>query len=219
MAQPSEDGSENIEMQVGYFFATPVAATLLDDFEARNEDLKQRILAERERADSVAASNRGGWHSGRPIEEWGGPRVAEVVEAARQMAAQLTFDRSGTAVNPDWTSRAWANVNGYGHANEFHYHPGVYWSGTYYVDDGGRAEDESVGGEFEIMDPRGPGVAMYSPSLVFADGGRNTGGTTVQFTPRAGLLVLFPAWLQHQVRPYLGPTQRISIALNLSLDG
>jgi uncharacterized protein (TIGR02466 family) len=35
--------------------------------------------------------------------------------------------------------------------------------------------------------------------------------------PKAGRLVMFPAWLLHQVRPYKGKAQRISIAFNLSL--
>jgi len=204
-------------LQVGYFFATPMAATMLPDAEARNAELAERILAERSRESSITASNMGGWHSGRPIEQWAGARIDEILAAARQVAAQMTFDRNGQPAQTDWAVRAWANVNEYGHANSAHHHPGAYWSGTYYVDDGGRAEDESLGGEFEIFDPRGPGVAMYAPALVFADGGQNSGGTTVQFTPRAGLLTLFPAWLQHQVRPYLGAGRRISIAFNLSL--
>lgn len=217
MPEESTDGQE-LELQIGHFFATPIAATLLPDAESRNRELKARILAEREREDSIAASNLGGWHSGRPIGQWGGSRVDEIIDAAKQVAWRMTYDRSGNPVRANWAIRAWANVNGYGHANEFHYHPGVYWSGTYYVDDGGRLNDHALGGEFEIMDPRGPGVAMYAPSLAFADGGQNTGGTSIRFTPRPGLLMLFPAWLQHQVRPYLGPSQRISIAFNLSLD-
>jgi hypothetical protein len=35
--------------------------------------------------------------------------------------------------------------------------------------------------------------------------------------PRAGRLVLFPAWLLHQVRPYRGKAERVSIALNLGV--
>ncbi len=216
---PQESNNKQaLALQVGHFFATPVAAAMVPDAEARNAELKQRIFAERGREASITASNLGGWHSGRPIGQWGGSRVDEIINAAKQIAAKITFDREGHPVHRDWAVRAWANVNEYGHANAFHYHPGVYWSGTYYVDDGGRVDDETLGGEFEIMDPRGSGVAMYAPSLVFADGGHNTGGTTVQFTPRPGLLMLFPAWLLHQVRPYLGQTQRISIAFNLSLD-
>mgnify|MGYP003345282639 CR=1 FL=1 len=34
---------------------------------------------------------------------------------------------------------------------------------------------------------------------------------------RAGRLVMFPAWLLHQVRPYRGRAERVSIALNLGV--
>ncbi len=44
-----------------------------------------------------------------------------------------------------------------GHGNEFHSHPGSFWSGVYYVDDGGIAADPALGGELEFMDPRGAG--------------------------------------------------------------
>ena len=36
-----------------------------------------------------------------------------------------------------------------GHGNEFHSHPGSFWSGVYYVDDGGIAADPSLGGELD----------------------------------------------------------------------
>ena len=35
--------------------------------------------------------------------------------------------------------------------------------------------------------------------------------------PKADRLVMFPAWLLHQVRPYRGNAQRMSIAFNLGL--
>ena len=53
---------------------------------------------------------------------------------------------------------AWANVNGPGDANICHYHPGAFWSGAYYVEDGGCATDPTLGGEFEMLDPRGRGA-------------------------------------------------------------
>ncbi len=75
----------------------------------------------------------------------------------------------------------------------------------------------SLGGELEFMDPRGPGPAMYAPQLAFAlPGGLSVGANEVVH-PRTGRLVMFPAWLLHQVRPYRGSAERISIAFNLSL--
>ena len=35
--------------------------------------------------------------------------------------------------------------------------------------------------------------------------------------PKAGRMVLFPAWVLHQVRPYKGKAERISVAFNLCL--
>ncbi len=110
----------------------------------------------------------------------------------------------------------WANINRTGHGNEFHSHPGSFWSAVYYVDDGGIDADPSLGGELEFMDPRGPGPAMYAPQLAYGSAGLSVGANeTVR--PRSGRLVMFPAWLLHQVRPYKGTAQRISIAFNLSL--
>ena len=104
-----------------------------------------------------------------------------------------------------------------GHGNEFHSHPGSFWSAVYYVDDGGIDADPSLGGELEFMDPRGPLPAMNAPHLGYAMPGGLTAGATERIRPKAGRLVMFPAWMIHQVRPYQGTAERISIAFNLSL--
>jgi hypothetical protein len=67
------------------------------------------------------------------------------------------------------------------------------------------------------MDPRGPAPAMYAPQLAFAIEGGLSVGTNQTIVPKAGRLVMFPAWLLHQVRPYRGSAQRVSIAFNLGL--
>src|SRR5437588_455185 len=83
----------------------------------------------------------------------------------------------------------------------FQSHPGSFWSAVYYVDDGGIDADPSRGGELEFMDPRGPGPAMYAPQLAYGSAGLSVGANeTVR--PRTGRMVMFPAWLLHQVRPY-----------------
>ena len=58
---------------------------------------------------------------------------------------------------------------------------------------------------------------MYAPQLAFnVPGGLSVGANEV-VRPKTGLMVMFPAWLLHQVRPYKGGAERISIAFNLSL--
>ena len=57
---------------------------------------------------------------------------------------------------------------------------------------------------------------MYAPHLAFGKLGLSVGANeTVR--PKSGRLVMFPSWVLHQVRPYGGDAQRISIAFNLGL--
>lgn len=206
-----------LEIALRNLFPTLVAAVATPDAGPRNAELRERILRRRATAPSMKASNSGGWHSERDIEDWGGPRVAEVLAMARSVANELTRHRNGQPVTPNWTISAWANVNGPGDSNICHYHAGAFWSGTYYVDDGGTAANEELGGHFEMLDPRGPGPAMLAPTLVFAgEGGLSAGGTEM-ITPQPGLLFIFPSWLYHQVRTYKGERERISIAFNMRI--
>jgi hypothetical protein len=56
---------------------------------------------------------------------------------------------------------------------------------------------------------------MFAPALAYAGEGGLGVGATEWVRPRAGLLFLFPSWVQHQVRAYRGKRERISIAFNL----
>jgi uncharacterized protein (TIGR02466 family) len=206
-----------IDIATRALFPTPVAAVQTPGYEARNLVLRAAILKRRAEAPSMQASNDGGWHSGRDIMEWGGAEVAEILDIARLVANRLTADREGKPVQPDWKISAWANVNGKGAGNFCHYHPGAFWSGTYYVDDGGCFADETLGGGFEMLDPRGPSPAMLAPTLAFAGEGGQSAGATETIRPRPGMLFMFPSWLQHQVRAYRGTRERISIAFNLRI--
>jgi uncharacterized protein (TIGR02466 family) len=206
-----------INAEIRSYFATPVVVAMLPDAEALNLEL-ERVILERERQEEgVQHSNLGGWQSSWDFEEWGGAAARRLLDAARELATRMTSDRTGRPVRIAWKTNAWANVNRKGHGNEFHTHPGAYWSGTYYVDDGGIADDHDLDGAFEMQDPRGVAPAMYAPHLGFAVPGGQSAGASELIFPKSGQLVLFPSWLQHAVRPYHGERTRISIAFNFSL--
>jgi uncharacterized protein (TIGR02466 family) len=214
---PVELRSTEARVELRSYFATPLAVVELPMAAALNPELRETILARERASGGVKASNLGGWQSSWDLPAWGGQAAEAVLGTARALADRLTCDRQGQAVQIAWKMNAWANVNRSGHANEFHTHPGSYWSATYYVDDGGIAADPSLGGEFEIQDPRGVAPAMYAPLLAFAVPGGQSSGASELVRPKAGTLVMFPAWLSHGVRPYRGTATRISIAMNLSL--
>jgi uncharacterized protein (TIGR02466 family) len=197
-------------------FSTPVVLSDLPDTAALNADLRAVIVHRETTHPGTQHSNLGGWQSDWDMDRWGGAAAIKLLAIGRNTANRATTDRQGNPVALTWKANMWANVNRSGHGNEFHSHPGSFWSGVYYVDDGGIDADPALGGELEFMDPRGPGPAMYAPHLAYGKAGLSVGANeTVR--PKAGRLVMFPAWLLHQVRPYRGKAQRISIAFNLSL--
>ena len=206
-----------LQVDLRGLFPTPVAIVRLPDAERLNAELKHVIL-EREQADpGTQHSNLGGWQSSWDLAEWGGSAVRQVLATARGLAGKLTANRQGGPAAVDWKINCWANVNRQGHGNEFHTHPGAFWSGSYYVEDGGAAADPAAGGEFEVQDPRGVAPAMYAPMLTFAGPAGASLGASETIRPASGMMILFPSWLQHAVRPYTGEAVRISIAFNLSL--
>ena len=68
-----------------------------------------------------------------------------------------------------------------------------------------------------MFDPRGPAPMMHAPLLKFAGEDGQSAGSAQTIRPRPGLMFLFPSFLLHAVRPYLGTGLRISIAFNLGL--
>jgi uncharacterized protein (TIGR02466 family) len=121
-------------------------------------------------------------------------------EMTEEATRRLFADSAHTAEPMSWTLSAWANVNRAGHSNKLHTHPGATWSGVYYVDSGGEAE----GSALYLSDPAPSRSSTFFPNLT----------SNVMIRPAAGLMVLFPSYLQHGVQPHRGDRPRISIAFN-----
>jgi uncharacterized protein (TIGR02466 family) len=200
-------------------FATPLVIATLPEAEAVNAELKRIILAREATSESVQRSNHGGWQSTWDLHQWGGAPMQKVLGFVRSMVDQMTVDRAGNRLQIAWRINSWANVNRQGHGNQFHTHPGGFWSASYYVDDGGIGADPSLGGEFEVQDPRGVATVMYAPYLTFPGPDGAALGEAQRLPPRPGMAVVFPSWLSHGVRPYRGTRERISIAINFSVAG
>ncbi|RJY08705.1 2OG-Fe(II) oxygenase family protein [Aurantiacibacter aquimixticola] len=201
-----------------HLFSTPFVIDRLQS-EAGVAMLRELIEAERGRdPDGLSISNLGGWHSNTDMLEWGGEAAKALVFKAMGMADEATLD----AVSPDasrfgWIPELWANVSGKDHANQYHTHPGSYWSLVAYVDDGyAGSDDPALGGELQLLDPRMPMVRMNAPDLRMRDANGRPMASEISVRPQTGMIVMFPSWLQHAVRPFHGDGTRISIAINLT---
>ena len=107
------------------------------------------------------------------------------------------------------TLYTWANINRKGNYNKRHVHmdPGIFLCGVYYV----KAPENS--GNIRFFDPRGPLMGSMQDHNYFF------GGHAHQFiTPKEGLLLFFPSWLEHDVEPNNSDEDRISIAFNVVVD-
>jgi uncharacterized protein (TIGR02466 family) len=189
-------------------FETTILHGHLADAEPMSAAL-ETVIRERQASEAgISRSNVGGWHSKTDMLDWGGPAAAKLADIAVKMAKRMSrFDGR----EPEWSVRMWANVSPPGALNMSHAHPGVLWAAVYYVATG----EPGQGGELYLEDPRFPLPQMTWPGFraIGADGAPQD--PEHRIAPKRGDLMLFPAWMRHGVRPYLGGGERISIAMNL----
>ena len=115
----------------------------------------------------------------------------------------------------DWHLQGWPNINRFGDYHNLHNHPHAWLSGTYYVtvpenplDLPGRAD--RTPGAISFFDPR-PQANM---NAISKDGQVDP---EYRVQPKAGEILLWPAFLHHAVHPNLSENERISVSFNVVL--
>jgi len=198
-------------------FATPFVVDGLQS-ETGSAMLREAVEAEMARDTAgMTISNIGGWHSNTRMVEWGGEAARALAYKAMTMADRQTLDVNSPAESRfGWIPEMWANVNRKGDANQYHTHPGSFWSLVAYLDDGYEGDDDpALGGELQLLDPRMPMIRMTAPDLRLKEASGQAMPSEIPVRPKTGMVVMFPSWLQHAVRPFHGKGTRISIAINL----
>jgi uncharacterized protein (TIGR02466 family) len=198
-----------------YYFPTAIFFKDLEGFQDFNAALKQAIYAWRAGDETgIVRSNVkrvGSWHSALDLHHRVEmqPLVREIAVTAEAAFREMGYDPAFEAA----IDNMWAIVSPRYGFNRSHTHPGVLWSGVYYV----QAPEGS--GRLYFSDPRPQAqvlTARFDPALVR----KAESWTEVYFEPVEGRLLLFPAWLVHEVEPNMasatGPEgDRISVSFNL----
>ena len=201
--------------QIRSLFPTPLTIHYLPVAQDVNLALRP-LIAERAASSSQAGGRGQGWRSDADLESWGGEPVQTLFRVARDLADGLTSTRAGGRVTLPWTIAACATVRQKGEYREFAARPGAYWSGVYYVDDGyAKSDDEALGGECELADPRGSLPAMMAPQYAFRIPGGLTAGQTELIRPQSGMIVLHPSWLARGERRHDGDAGRVTIEFDM----
>lgn len=201
-----------LSRHVGVVFGTPLYIRHVESTETLNAELTD--LGHRMRAEDSGArvSNVGGWQSAPTLLKRSEPAIARLRGLIEDATGELmAAPQTGSASTPRFELNAWMNMNRSGDYNQLHSHPLNHWAVVYYVATGRPAGANPFNGRIELRDPR--------PAAVH---GRITGyafGQSVAIEPKPGLLVGFPAWIEHWVHPFQGEGERISIAANVKFLG
>ena len=201
-----------------HMFATPLVRARHPGLSALIQPLKTIILREKASAEGISRSNEGGWHSKPDMLGWAGTPAESLSGMAADICERHIIDTTDNkGLRKGWGVDMWANVNAAGHANATHCHPGAFASAVFYIDMGNEGAPVTDG-HIVMEDPRYPMAHMQYPNVLWA--GPDGQGVASQHAilPTAGELIIFPSWLRHSVKPHSGVGERISIAINLTLQ-
>ncbi|HET9033735.1 MAG TPA: putative 2OG-Fe(II) oxygenase [Dokdonella sp.] len=151
---------------------------------------------------------------------WPEREIVELREFCLSRVARIAGELNGYDVNQlarlDIKTDAWFHVTRRGGFFGVHNHPLASWSGVYCVSAGQNDANQPDSGLLNFIHPH-IGQSMY------LDAGNERfkepfGIQNFGLSLQPGQLVLFPSWLLHQVLPFYGEGERISVAFNCSMS-
>ena len=174
------------------WFPTPIFFVDLPNADKINSKLKKDIdLWYKRDLKGIIRSNSLGWHSAVDMHH----------RSEYNHFTIICFEKYNQVMKDQWyhpnyeafCDNMWANINKRYSHNRNHTHPGALWSGVYYI----QAPKDS--GRIWFTDARAE-AHMQLP--VYKPGNRNPMTyREVYYEPVPGRLVIFPAWLLHEVEP------------------
>lgn len=199
---------------IAWEWATPMLMSRVSDADTLNGEL-EGLIREQEAlfrpADARIPDTPRAWnqfsdlHRGQKLFDWPGNAIKRIRNEIH--AAVDTFlnvgPRATRAVPHDVF--AWANIHRFGDWHGYHTHgsgsgelaAGVYWVRVPPLDTGAEMD-----GHLVLFDPRGPLCPSRYKKVI---------------QPKAGHILVHPAWLAHEVAPNRASEPRISIAFDVLL--
>lgn len=199
--------------QIRSLFSTPVCIHFHPLAQEANAELRPLILERAAKPDGQATGQAPGLTD---FEQWGGVQGQTLFRMLHDLADNMTAARSGARVALNWQIAAQAEICEKGSYREIAARPGAFWSGIYYVDDGyHKSDDEALGGEYQLADPRGALPAMFAPQYSYRLPGSGPAGFCETIRPQSGMILLYPSWLACGETRFDGPDKRIVVTFDM----
>jgi len=186
------------------FFPTSIYG---EDVQLNNQELAHHIINWSQQDPGLKKTNVKGWHSQTDMQtkpEYK-PLVDQLFLVMRAIWKEEWLDREPILGN------MWANINYPGGYNKPHLHPNTLFSGVYYI------KTPPNCGKLICNDPRS-GNQTVMPVRVK--------GTPPKYLWREchldvkeGRIIIFPAWMWHEVEPNESNDIRISVSFNFIQQG
>lgn len=109
-------------------------------------------------------------------------------------------------------SDSWFHITQRGGFFALHNHPMASWSGVYCVDPGRHDADKPGSGQLSFLNPSIAAAMYLDVANANIRGPFSSNIRHVNLEP--GQLVIFPSWVMHDVKPYEGEGERITVAFN-----
>ncbi len=189
------------------FFSTPVWISELENHESINQELKNFIYLEKEKDPAgKRKSNIKGWHS--KNFDLQSEHLKRFIQSISLNIRDATLDMGWDIENQIVKiTSMWSIINNKDSFNERHHHGNSALSAAYYV------EANQKSGDIVFYDPRSAFTFSHPENSKITD----LNAQTKSITPKSGMLVLFPSFLDHSVNPSTTNEDRIVISFNVSL--
>ena len=190
------------------FFSTAVWTSKIDNYERINNEMFNYIInLQKKDPVGLIKSNFKGWHSKDFNLKDEQPKI--FVEAIKKNINISLNDMNWDVTKQSVSIKSmWAIINEQAAWNQKHHHSNSDLSAAYYV-----SAHENCG-DIVFYDPR-PAPVYKHP---IPKSTNNLNATVNSIKPEAGMLVLFPSYLEHSVNPNMSDKKRIVISFNINLE-
>ena len=204
-------------------FASPIIQTRMPDCDALNMRLRELFLrwetdSSRKRSSvPTPVVKVGVYESDFSLFQNPEPEIQALAKFCLQYTGYVIQQLNGYTVEEMRELRlyhhSWYHLTRQAGYTAQHNHPMASWSGVYCVDPGDPVPDKFNNGTLRMLDSR-------TTASMYLDAGNAHWRTPFGFgelayPSQAGQLILFPSYLMHEVAPYYGQRERITVAFNV----
>ena len=161
-------------------------------------------------------SNRGGWQSKDIYENASHKELQKLIIEIEKYSQQLHNDVYNFKKEiVQKITNIWININKKNDRNQLHVHPDAIFSGVFYV----KTPKDNNGGHIQFINPANLAMTLAWPfeSDEVFDSGNSYNSPQILAKPSPNELLIFPAWLQHQVNEHYEEEDRISLSFNTDI--